>query len=47
VRFETNEEILAYLKGELKNQDVMITMSNGHFDHLQDEIIEQVGLAKV
>jgi len=44
VRFETNEEILNYLKDEIKDQDIMITMSNGHFDHIQEEIVAQIGL---
>jgi len=47
VRYETNEEILDFLKNEIREKDIMITMSNGHFDHLQDEMIEQMGLVKV
>ena len=46
-RFESNGEILAYLKDEIKDGDIMITMSNGHFDHIQDEIIAEFGLEKV
>ncbi len=47
VRFETNEQILSYLEDEIKERDILITMSNGHFDHIQEEIIEQIGLEKV
>ena len=45
--FETNEQILDFLKSEIKNEDIMITMSNGHFDHIQDQIIDQMSLVKV
>ena len=47
VRFETNQEILNYLKTELQDRDIMITMSNGHFDHIQEELIEQMSLTRV
>ena len=47
VLFETNEQILTYLKGEIKDRDIMITMSNGHFDQIQEAIVEQIGLEKV
>lgn len=45
--FETNEEILAFLKKKVKSQDIMITMSNGHFGHIQEDIIAQMSLDKV
>jgi len=45
--FETNAQILAFLESEVQDQDIMITMSNGHFDHIQEQIIEQMGLVKV
>jgi len=44
VRFETNEQILNYLKDKIQDKDIMITMSNGHFDQIQEEIITQFGL---
>ena len=47
VRFETNEQILNFLKSEIQDQDIMITMSNGHFDHIQEEIVEQICLETV
>lgn len=47
VLFETNEEILTYLKDEIQDRDIIITMSNGHFDHIQEEIIDQIGLEPV
>lgn len=43
----TNDEILTYLGQKVRDQDIMITMSNGHFDHIQDEIIAQLGLERV
>ena len=45
--FETNEQILAFLREEISPQDIMITMSNGHFDHIQDQIIEELELVRV
>jgi len=45
--FETNDQILEFLKSEIKNKDIMITMSNGHFDHIQDQIVEEMNLVRV
>ncbi len=45
--FETNEQILTFLQSDRQDKDVLITMSNGHFDHIQDQIIAQMNLAKV
>lgn len=45
--FETNEQILTYLETEALDNDIMITMSNGHFDHIQSDIITLLGLTKV
>jgi len=47
MRFETNDEILAYLRDNLQERDIMITMSNGHFDHIQSQIIQETGLVQV
>ena len=47
VRFETNKEILDYLREIISDGDVMITMSNGHFDYIQEEIIKEIGLKSV
>ena len=47
VLFEKNEGILEYIEKEIKERDVMITMSNGHFDYIQDQIMERIKLVKV
>lgn len=45
--YATNDEILSFLKSEVKEQDIMITMSNGHFDHIQEEIITLLELESI
>ncbi len=45
--FETNDQILSFIAAEQQAHDVLITMSNGHFDHIQDQLTERLELVTV
>ncbi len=44
---DTNDDILTYLRENIQPNDILVTMSNGHFDHIQADIISELELTPV